>query len=291
MVQVPSVQGALVSVHPDNGAIRALVGGFNFNHSKFNRATQGYRQPGSIIKPLIYAAALESGKYTPNSLVSDAAIRVGGWQPKNADGRYTGDMTVRRALALSRNTPSIRLLRSTGIDSARQTLDMFGLEKERLPATLALALGAADATPLQMATGFAALINGGHRVQPYFIERIYDFNNQAIFQANPVQACALCFNEDLNKLNENLAKSYAEQTDTKTDESKSNAEQDTPADSTLNATAQHDRLKPAAPASYVSAAQAPRVISQRPLMRWQACYVKSSQAVQRVRHWHLVVRM
>lgn len=262
MVQVPSVQGALVSVHPDNGAIRALVGGFNFNHSKFNRATQGYRQPGSIIKPLIYAAALESGKYTPNSLVSDAAIRVGGWQPKNADGRYTGDMTVRRALALSRNTPSIRLLRSTGIDNARQTLDMFGLEKERLPATLALALGAADATPLQMATGFAALINGGHRVQPYFIERIYNFNNQAIFQANPVQACALCFNEDLSKLNENLAKSYAEQADDKTDESKSSTDKDT-AGSTLNATAQHDRLKPAAPASYVSATQAPRVISQK----------------------------
>ncbi|MDO4441558.1 MAG: PBP1A family penicillin-binding protein [Moraxella sp.] len=260
LTQPPSIQGALVSVHPQNGAVRALVGGFHFNHSKFNRATQGYRQPGSIIKPLIFAAALETGKYTPNSLVSDAAIRVGGWQPKNADGRYTGDMPVRRVLALSRNTPAIRLLRATGLDEARQTLDMLGLEKERLPATLALALGAADATPLQMATGFAALINGGHRVQPYFIERIYNFGNDIIFQANPAQACALCYNEELTEKNETLAKARTQPSD---EQAKADQDSKTSADSRLNATPRHDRLKPSEPIAYATAEQAPRVISHK----------------------------
>ena len=113
---------------------------------------------------------------------------------KNADGRYTGDMTLRRALTLSRNTPAIRLLRSAGVDESRHLMNaMGGLEIERMPSTLALALGAADATPLQMATGFATIINGGHRIQPYFIERIYNFDNETIYQANPQQACALCF--------------------------------------------------------------------------------------------------
>lgn len=248
LTQPPSVQGALVSVNPENGAIRALVGGFHYDHSKFNRATQGYRQPGSIIKPFVYAAALETGKYSPYSMVSDAAISIGGWRPKNADGRYTGDMPVHRALALSRNTPSIRLLRGTGVDNARQTLSMLGLEKDRMPASLALALGAADATPLQMATGFAALINGGHRVQPYFIERIYTFHNQPIFQANPVQACARCFNDNLAKLNH-------------TTSNQSNAQQDD-IPSMPNATPQHDRLKPA-PTQRVNAEQAPRILSQK----------------------------
>ncbi|WP_323843523.1 PBP1A family penicillin-binding protein [Moraxella sp. Pampa] len=253
LAQPPSIQGALVSIHPDNGAVRALVGGFNFNHSKFNRVTQGYRQPGSIIKPLIYAAALETGKFTPDSLISDAAISIGNWRPKNADGNYTGAMPIRRALALSRNTPSIRLLQSTGIDNARQTLNMMGLEKERLPTTLALALGAASVTPLQMATGFATLINGGHRIQPYFIERIYDFKNTVIFQANPVQACALCFNDNLKHLNRSLAISFGQN-----QKDKSITQDNQP-----NATPKHDRLKPISPALYANANQAPRVISQK----------------------------
>ncbi|MCL1622950.1 PBP1A family penicillin-binding protein [Moraxella sp. Tifton1] len=256
LTQPPSIQGALVSLYPENGAIRALVGGFNFNHSKFNRATQGYRQPGSIIKPLIYAAALETGKFTPNSLVSDAAISVGGWRPKNADGKYTGDMPVRRALALSRNTPSIRLLRSTGIENARQTLGMMGLEKQRLPSTLALSLGAADATPLQMATSFATLINGGHRIQPYFIERIYNFHNQIVFQANPAQACALCFNNNLQHLNSSLAKSF-EATNKHKD---ANTPQD---DHGVTATTMHDRLRPITPVVHTHAEQAPRILSQK----------------------------
>lgn len=254
LTQPPSIQGALISIHPQNGAIRALVGGFDFNHSKFNRVTQGYRQPGSIIKPLIFAAALESGKYTPDSLISDAAIRIGKWQPKNADGKYTEYMSVRQALALSRNTPSIRLLRATGLNEARQTLDMLGLEKERLPETLALALGAANATPLQMATGFAALINGGHRVQPYFIDRIYNFDNETIFQANPAQACAPCHNKELAKAQRSANSKAVQKTVTKDNH---------PTDSSPNATTKHDRLKPNKTIIHTTAKQAPRVISHQ----------------------------
>ncbi len=245
---IPKVQGALISLDPENGALRAVVGGFHFNHSKFNRAIQGYRQPGSTIKPFVYAAALESGKYTPDSLVSDAPIRVGSWQPKNADGRYMGDMTLRRALALSRNTPAIRLLRSAGIDETRHLMNaMGGLEMERMPSTLALALGAAEATPLQMATGFATIVNGGHRIQPYFIERIYDFGNDIIYQANPMQACALCFNESLSQTNAALVESFTE------------AQAQMP--TATAGTPAGDRLHPKAAPQYQAAIQAPRVLS------------------------------
>lgn len=201
LTQVPEVQGSLVSLDPETGGVNALVGGFNYNHSKFNRALQGWRQPGSTIKPLIYTAALEKG-YRPDSIVSDRPLRVGSWEPKNSDGRFYGDITLRRALYLSRNLVSIRLLRSVGITDARNLLDQFGLDKEKLPTTLSLALGAGQATPLQMATAYASFANGGHRVQPYFIEQIYDFDNKLLFQANPQQACALCFNNNLEKLNE-----------------------------------------------------------------------------------------
>lgn len=209
LTQVPEVQGSLVSLNPETGAVNALVGGFNYNHSKFNRALQGWRQPGSTIKPLIYTAALEKG-YRPDSIVSDRPLRVGDWEPKNSDGRFYGDMTLRRGLYLSRNLVSIRLLRSVGITDARNLLDQFGLDKEKLPTTLSLALGAGQATPLQMATAYASFANGGHRVQPYFVEQIYDFENKLLFQANPQQACALCFNNSLEKLNQAQIKAAKE---------------------------------------------------------------------------------
>ncbi|MFC0820732.1 penicillin-binding protein 1A [Moraxella marmotae] len=250
MESIPKVQGALISLDPENGALRAVVGGFHFNHSKFNRATQGYRQPGSIIKPFVYSSALESGKHTPDSMVSDAAIRVGSWRPKNADGRYTGNMTLRRALALSRNTPAIRLLRSAGIDETRHLMNaMGGLEMERMPSTLALALGAAEVTPLQMATGFSTIANGGHRIQPYFVERIYNFHNDVIYQANPLQACALCFNEHLQAKNAKLAEEFEAQKAQATEQPAAG----TPAG---------DRLNPKAAPQYIAATQAPRVLSQ-----------------------------
>ncbi len=205
IAKIPKVQGSLVSINPDNGAIVALVGGFHFKYSKFNRATDAWRQPGSTIKPLIYSAALEKG-YRPTSLINDSPLRIGNWRPKNSDGRYYGPMTLRRALYLSRNLVSIRLLQSIGMANARSLLDQFGLDKEKLPTTLSLALGAGKASPLQMATAYATFANGGHRIQPYLIEQIYDFNNNLLYQANPQLACAVCFNDNLKELNKEQRK-------------------------------------------------------------------------------------
>ena len=207
LAQVPKVQGSLVSLNPETGAVNALVGGFDFNHSKFNRALQGWRQPGSTIKPLVYTTALEKG-YRPDSIVSDRPIQVGDWKPKNSDQRFLGDITLRRGLYLSRNLVSIRLLQAIGISDARNLLDEFGLDKEKLPTTLSLALGAGQATPLQMATAYSTFANGGHRIQPYFIEQIYNYDNKLLFQANPQQACALCFNEQLEDANKKLLEDY-----------------------------------------------------------------------------------
>ena len=269
--QIPEVQGSLVSLNPETGAVNALVGGFDFKHSKFNRALQGWRQPGSTIKPLVYTAALEKG-YRPDSIVSDRPIQVGDWKPKNSDERFLGDITLRRGLYLSRNLVSIRLLQAIGISDARNLLDEFGLDKEKLPTTLSLALGAGQATPLQMATAYSTFANGGHRVQPYFIEQIYNYKNQLLFQANPLQACALCFNEQLEDVNKNLIAKYnalLEDKDSSTDEltteqaASENDEQTESTDLTVyNAGPQSDRLK--APAvQYVRAKQAPRILKPR----------------------------
>ncbi len=212
LAQIPDVQGSLVSLNPESGAVNALVGGFDFNHSKFNRALQGWRQPGSTIKPLVYTAALEKG-YRPDSIVSDRPIQVGDWKPKNSDGRFYGDITLRRGLYLSRNLVSIRLLQAIGISDTRNLLEQFGLDKEKLPTTLSLALGAGQATPLQMATAYASFANGGHRVQPYFIEQIYNYDNKLLFQANPQQACAICFNEQIEALNQKQIEDFNKSTD------------------------------------------------------------------------------
>ena len=295
LAQIPKVQGSLVSLNPENGAVNALVGGFDFNHSKFNRALQGWRQPGSTIKPLVYTTALEKG-YTPDSIVSDRPIQVGDWQPKNSDSRFLGDITLRRGLYLSRNLVSIRLLQAVGISDARDLLDQFGLDKEKLPTTLSLALGAGQATPLQMATAYTTFANGGHRVQPYFIEQIYNYDSELLFQANPQQACALCFNEQLDERNKNLIeeaeKDNAEKADTKnsTEVSKDQSATDTQTDSSENenqaandesletdkdvqsnklintevydASPLSDRLQ-APVVQYVTATQAPRIIKSR----------------------------
>ncbi len=275
LAQVPDVQGSLVSLNPDSGALEALVGGFDFNHSKFNRALQGWRQPGSTIKPLVYTAALEKG-YSPDSIVSDRPIQVGEWQPKNSDGRFLGDITLRRGLYLSRNLVSIRLLQAVGISDALTLLDQFGLDKEKLPTTLSLALGAGQATPLQMATAYATFANGGHRIQPYFIEQIYNYNNKLLFQANPQQACASCFNEQLEDRNEELVKDYDDltkdqadgiidtDTDTDTDTNDSaNRDDNTLIDLDIyNASPAADRLK-APVIQYVTATQAPRILKPK----------------------------
>ena len=203
LVQIPKAQGQLIAINPNDGSIEAIVGGYNFYHSKFNRALQGWRQPGSTIKPFIYALALERGM-TPYSMVNDNPIRIGNWSPKNSDGRYLGMIPLRRALYLSRNTVSVRLLQSVGVERARQLLMDFGLQEDQIPRNFTIALGTPQVLPVQMATGYAAIANGGYRVQPHFISRIEDAYGKVIYEANPDYACIPCINEkDVTPVAEN----------------------------------------------------------------------------------------
>lgn len=195
LIQVPRVQGQLIALNPNNGAIEAVVGGYNFYQSSFNRAIQGWRQPGSTIKPFIYALALEKGM-TPYTMVDDSPITIGKWTPKNSDGRYLGAIPLRRALYLSRNTVSVRLLQQVGISRARQLLMDFGLQEDHIPSNYTIALGTPQVLPVQMATGYATFANGGYRIQPHFINRIEDAYGKVIYQANPEYACIECIHED-----------------------------------------------------------------------------------------------
>ena len=194
ITQRPEVEGAFLSVGTQDGAVRAMVGGFDFARSKFNRATQGVRQPGSVFKPFIYSAALEKG-FMASTIVNDAPIILdpavtGGqlWEPKNYDGKYDGAMTMRTALARSKNMVSIRLLQSIGTDYAQDYISRFGFVRERNPAYLTMALGAGSVTPWQLAGGFSVFANGGYRVQPYLIARITDASGNEIAHAHPATA-------------------------------------------------------------------------------------------------------
>ncbi len=197
LAQVPQVAGALVSLRPRDGAILALTGGFDFYQSSFNRATQAERQPGSSLKPFIYAAALEKG-FTAASTVSGAPIVIEDinledeWRPENYSRQFVGPTRLRKALALSLNLVSIRLLRAIGPAYAADYLTQFGFDRKKLPRNLSLALGNASATPLQMAAAFAVFANGGFRVQPYFIQRVEDGRNVLLEQADPLVACSEC---------------------------------------------------------------------------------------------------
>ncbi|MDA1106792.1 MAG: penicillin-binding protein 1A [Proteobacteria bacterium] len=195
--QLPAVEGALVALNPNDGAVIALAGGFDFYQSNFNRVVQAYRQPGSSFKPFFYSAALEKG-FTPASLINDAPIVVEGadlgeaWRPENFGGKFYGLMRLREALAQSRNLVSIRVLRAIGIDYAIDYATRFGFRPERLPQGLSLALGSAVATPMEMVRGFAVFANGGYQVEPYFIERIEAPDGSTLFQADPLVACMDC---------------------------------------------------------------------------------------------------
>ncbi|MDD5035396.1 MAG: penicillin-binding protein 1A [Methylococcaceae bacterium] len=198
LTQVPKVEGALVSLDPKNGAILAMSGGFDFNHSKFNRVTQAQRQPGSGFKPVLYASALDAG-YTPASIINDAPIVFndpslagGAWRPQNYSGRFYGPTRLREALVKSRNLVSIRLLREIGLDKAIETAKQFGFSETELPRSLSLALGSGTATPLRMAQVFSVFANGGFRVEPYLIERIETHDGGVVFQATPPLACRDC---------------------------------------------------------------------------------------------------
>ena len=194
LVQAPKAQGQLIAINPNNGAIEAIVGGYNFYQSKFNRALQGWRQPGSTIKPFVYALALERGM-TPYSVVNDSPITIGKWSPKNSDGRYLGMIPLRRALYLSRNTVSVRLLQTVGIERTRQLFMDFGLHENQIPRNYTIALGTPQVLPIQMATGYATFANGGYRIQPHFIDRIEDAYGKVIYQSNPEYACISCINQ------------------------------------------------------------------------------------------------
>ena len=193
LVQIPKAQGQLIALNPNNGAIEAVVGGYNFYQSKFNRALQGWRQPGSTIKPFVYALALERGM-TPFTMVNDSPITIGKWSPRNSDGRYLGMIPLRRALYLSRNTVTVRLLQAVGIERTRQLFMDFGLQEDQIPNNYTIALGTPQVLPIQMATGYATFANGGYRIQPHFINRIEDAYGKVIYQSNPEYACIECIN-------------------------------------------------------------------------------------------------
>jgi penicillin-binding protein 1A len=193
--QIPRVGGALVSIAPRDGAVRALVGGYTFNETKFNRAVDMRRQPGSSFKPFIYAAALDKG-WTPASLLNDQAVQIPGnthWNPQNYDHRELGPIRLRKALALSRNLASINLLQSVGLEDAQTYIRRFGFDPEALPSGLSMALGTGELSPVKLAEGYAVFANGGYHVIPYFIQRIEDGSGHIVFTTNPPQACADCW--------------------------------------------------------------------------------------------------
>ena len=198
LAQIPAAQSALVALDPDDGAIRALVGGYTFGQSKFNRAVQCNRHPGSGFKPFIYSAALERG-FTPASVVNDAPVEFtdpskpgGVWRPQNSDGKFLGPMKLRSALARSRNLVSVRLLDTIGVGYAREYITRFGFPLAALPENLSLALGTASAAPLAMARGYAVFANGGYRVEPYVVARVIDASGKAVYVANPPRVCRGC---------------------------------------------------------------------------------------------------
>ncbi len=188
--QIPAAQSALVSLDPQDGAIRALVGGFSFEQSNYNRAAQAKRQPGSSFKPFIYSAALDAG-FTASSLVNDAPIvfqEAGmeeAWRPKNDNNTFLGPIRLREALYKSRNLVSIRVLQTIGIDYALDYISAFGFNKQELPRNLSLALGTAGLTPLEIAGGWSVFANGGRKIQPYLIQRIDSRDGKTLFTANP----------------------------------------------------------------------------------------------------------
>jgi len=196
-VQVPEVQSALVSEDPHDGAVAALVGGFDFFQSKFNRVTQARRQPGSGFKPFVYAAAFDKG-YTPASVILDAPIVIDeagmeqAWRPKDSHGSFAGPVRLREALIHSMNLVSVRLMREIGGDYTWNYVQRFGFDKSQLPRDLTMAIGTASLSPMQIVTAYATFANGGFKVTPYYIERIEDASGKTLVQADPAIACFEC---------------------------------------------------------------------------------------------------
>ncbi|MDP2005923.1 MAG: penicillin-binding protein 1A [Rubrivivax sp.] len=191
LTQLPEVEGAFVAMDPRSGALRAMVGGFDFRRGKFNHVTQAWRQPGSSFKPFVYSAALEKG-FTPATVVNDAPLFFDAgatgsqpWEPKNYDGKFEGPMPLQTALAKSKNMVSIRVLQGTGLDFAQQWIQQFGFDGNKHPAYLTMALGAGSVTPMQMASAYSVFANGGFAVQPVLIQRVVDQKGKVLLEARP----------------------------------------------------------------------------------------------------------
>ncbi len=191
ITQQPEVEGAFVAISPQTGAIRALVGGFDFNKNKFNHVTQAWRQPGSSFKPFIYSAALEKG-FTPVTVVNDAPLFFDGvvtggqpWEPKNYDGKFDGPMSLRTGLAKSKNMVSIRVLQGVGPRNAQEWVTRFGFDEDKHPAYLTMALGAGSVTPMQMAGAYSVFANGGYLVPPHLITRMTDHKGKVLVDSPP----------------------------------------------------------------------------------------------------------
>ncbi len=197
LAQMPQASGALIAINPHNGAVQAVVGGYSFYQSQFNRATQAKRQVGSNIKPFIYSAALDSG-YTVASIINDAPINQWNkatgvaWRPKNSPAEYDGPIRMRVALGKSKNVVSVRLLRGVGLNKAATYLERFGFEREDIPRDETLALGSGSHTPLEVVRGMATIANGGFLIKPYFIDRVLNEQGETLWQAEPVWACDPC---------------------------------------------------------------------------------------------------
>ncbi len=211
LADIPRVEGALVSIDPANGGIRAMVGGFDYFRNKFNRATQARRQPGSNFKPFIYSAALEKG-FTAATVINDAPVVFeddsleATWRPENYSGKFYGPTRMREALVKSRNLVSIRILQAIGLRYATNYVQRFGFDREHLPYDLSLALGSGSFSPLQMARAYAVFANGGYLIEPYLISRIESGNAETIYQHSPLSVCQGC---DVDRLEE-LAAAEAE---------------------------------------------------------------------------------
>ncbi|MEM8547743.1 MAG: penicillin-binding transpeptidase domain-containing protein, partial [Pseudomonadota bacterium] len=197
LAQVPQAQGAIVALDPEDGAVAALAGGFDYRLSKFNRAVQADRQPGSSFKPFLYSAALANG-FTTATVINDAPVVIqsseyeGVWRPKNSTGRFYGPTRLRDAIVRSMNLVSVRMLRDLGIRAARNHMRQFGFDEDALPDNLSLALGAGAATPLEMASAYSIFANGGFRIEPYFIDRIELADGQLLEMATPARVCTAC---------------------------------------------------------------------------------------------------
>lgn len=218
LAQLPTVEGSLVSLRPDDGAIQALVGGFSPSSNQFNRAIQADRQPGSAFKPFVYSAALANG-FTPASIINDAPVVFedagleATWRPENHSGKFYGPTRLRQALYRSQNLVSIRILNQVGPHRAIRYIEPFGFPRRKLNADLSLALGASAVTSMELATGYAVLANGGFAVTPYLIDRIEDDNGNVLFQADPARVCRDCAAPDTLTEEDALAQAVSETSD------------------------------------------------------------------------------